>query len=249
MSQQLVVRQSVHETWSPAEESVSLSGVREVVLRTRATISAIQDIRSAMALVRRASAAGKMAHEALKLCQLAEREQFDLKQEAAETHLRTQRRAGELPMDLAKHPGGRPTTASSKEVVEEKPPTLRQLGINVHESHRWQRIAQIPHERFEDFVVTSRAERRELTAAAVMAYGKRLVRDTADDTMEEWLSSNASVCALYNRIRPQVAELIWIDPQELAAGMTAAERHATLSELNRWLLWIHECGRALDCVR
>src|SRR5215471_21572571 len=68
----------------------------ELVQRTREMVRYVNDARDGVMLVRRASATDKLVTEALKGCRLLESEQFTLRQAAAEAHLRTQRRAGEL---------------------------------------------------------------------------------------------------------------------------------------------------------
>src|SRR5262249_42450824 len=121
-----------------------------------------------------ANATEKLIDEALKSCQLLEEEQFELKQDVAEAHIRTQRRAGELLQQIRRHPGGRPSgTPSSVKGVRPQPSTLRELGITVQDSHRWRRIASLPSDAFETFIRDSRAAARELTSARMLAHAQR----------------------------------------------------------------------------
>src|SRR5258708_28607915 len=90
---------------------VDLARLTEVIRQTRDMIAYVDNARDGALLVRRANATDKLLAEALKGCHELESEQFALRQSAAEAHLRTQRRAGELLASMEKNGGGRPTLA------------------------------------------------------------------------------------------------------------------------------------------
>jgi ParB family chromosome partitioning protein len=73
---------------------------------------------------------------------------------ALEIKLRAERKAGQFIADMKEQDllskGGRPTETGNK--VLPVLPTLKELGVEKVESQRWQRIAAIPEERFEEFI-------------------------------------------------------------------------------------------------
>lgn len=75
---------------------------------------------------------------------------------AAEAHLRTKRRLGELLAKMPKNEGGKPSVTSDS-VLPVIAPTLTDVGISKMESSRAQAIASIPEPIFEQIV----AEHRE----------------------------------------------------------------------------------------
>src|SRR5437660_9119518 len=153
-----------------ADSGVALAHLLEMVRGMCEMVRYVDSGRDAATLVRRARGLELLVRTALKDCTVLEEEQFELRQEAAEAHVRTQRRAGELLSELQKHRGGRPPRAASRvEEVGEPPLTLRELGIDGHESHRWQRIASVPEDAFERYIETCRARRTEIITANVLA--------------------------------------------------------------------------------
>src|SRR2546423_15438634 len=90
----------------PVEETAARLG--QMVQQMRAMVRYVDNARDAVLLVRRANAVDKLVDEALKSCRVLEEQQFDLKQDAAEAHLRTLRRAGQLLANLSLNQGGRP---------------------------------------------------------------------------------------------------------------------------------------------
>lgn len=222
--------------------------VREMLRRIRESISEIGSAADAILAVRRSDAVEKVVQDALKTCRLLEREQFELKQEAAEIHLRTQRRAGQLLMAHAKHRGGRPKTDSSVEPVSAKPPTLRELGLDAHESHRWQRIGGIPDAEFEQFITSSRQRRRELTMSAAMALARQFMPepDGGATGRHEPRGDDRTARGEYYRARRSIGNLIQVDPRALAADLRADERYQAAAELGRFQTWITEFLKVLD---
>lgn len=83
--------------------------------------------------------------------------------DAAEIKVRSERRLGELLADMPKNPGGRSTCD-----------TLSQVGVERHESSRWQRIASIPEMIFESHIAEVRSKNQELTTAGLLKLAKNL---------------------------------------------------------------------------
>lgn len=74
----------------------------------------------------------------------------------AEVKLRAERKAGELLAEMPKNPGGRSTSD-----------TLSQVGVQRHQSSRWQRIASLPDHDFENYVTEAVESGRVEHARAV----------------------------------------------------------------------------------
>lgn len=73
----------------------------------------------------------------------------DIEVWAAEIRVRAERRLGELLLEAAKHPGGRPKTGAKVEPVIA---TLEKLGITKKLSSFAQRLAAVPEETFESYI-------------------------------------------------------------------------------------------------
>ena len=74
-------------------------------------------------------------------------------QMALEIKLRSERKAGGFLKTQPKAVGGRPIkTPDIMSAVIFDVPTLKELGVTHQESSRWQRIADIPEEQFENYI-------------------------------------------------------------------------------------------------
>lgn len=88
---------------------------------------------------------------------------------AAEIKLRAERKAGELLAQLERDAGGRPPKNSFLEkTVSEYRDVLDDTGTTYLEAHKWQSIAELPDESFEEFIAETKAERKELTTAGAL---------------------------------------------------------------------------------
>ncbi|HLJ68482.1 MAG TPA: hypothetical protein VKX16_14100 [Chloroflexota bacterium] len=76
------------------------------------------------------------------------RRRNEVQNQAAEVALRAKRKAGELLAETIQHQGGRPSK-NLPIVGTFSGQTLAELGIDRHDSDRWQAIASVPAERFE----------------------------------------------------------------------------------------------------
>lgn len=233
----------------PEPRDVSLQQLCDVTRHIKELIRFVDSARDAALLVRRASAVEELLDEALKSYHTLEAQQFDLKQDAAETHLRTQRRAGELLHQVAKHPGGRPraTSAVNGGAPAAQIPTLKQLGIDGHESHRWQRIASIPPAAFEEYIVECRRRRRELTRASVMAFAHRL-QTSDDDSIDasDTPSDGRALLREYEAAVKGMSDIVWLDPVKLVSAMPPTRRHEELARSQRLQAWLNEFDQALQ---
>ena len=218
--------------------------LESIISQTRELIRYVDNARDAALLVRRSSATEKLLSEVFRSCRLLEERQFELKQDVGEAHLRTQRRAGELLAQREKHSGGRPPVKDSEEATAPKPPSPHQLGIDSHESHRWQLIASVPAEVFEEHIADCRAARHELTTAAVLLLAARLRREEAESEQEP-VSARQATLAEYQKARPHLWSVIWLDPVRVASGMDPTRRHDETAAVRRLRIWLDDYAREL----
>lgn len=74
----------------------------------------------------------------------------DAERKACEIRLRAERRAGEMLRDMEKAKGGRPENNPSNDATGfAKEKTLDEIGISRDQSSRWQKLAAVPVQEFE----------------------------------------------------------------------------------------------------
>lgn len=101
----------------------------------------------------------------------------EIKNEVTELLLRWQRRAGEMLAEgKAKGDRTKPedTLSRGNTVLprEERSPTLAEIGVSKMESSRWQAVASVPEEDFEQVIQETKEARQELTQAAILRVAK-----------------------------------------------------------------------------
>lgn len=92
--------------------------------------------------------------------------------EAAEVKIRAERKAGEMLAQMPKQNGGDAMRARYQDVTEDIPPTLADLGIEKMQSSRWQAIANLPEDIFEEHITETKADGKELTTAGLIRVAK-----------------------------------------------------------------------------
>lgn len=217
-------------------EDVDLVRLSELVRQTKDLVAFVNNVRDGIMLVRRASATDKLVTEALRGCQVLEGEQFILRQAAAEAHLRTQRRAGELLASVEKNGGGRPAKTGLTRGRLSRTSTLAEMGITRNESHRWQQLASLPTEQFEDYVAECHSRKRELTTIGALARARRM--SSNPNVLVERPSSKEAQLARYEKIKRALSDLIWLDPAALIAAMEPARRPQESEDTRRPLAWL-----------
>jgi len=95
---------------------------------------------------------------------------LDVQNTAAEVKLRAERKAGQL-LAVLKLRGGDRKTKSHEATLK-----LEDLGINKHQSARWQLEAQVPDDQFDAYLRKMRADGGEIVAADLL----RLARKKSD---------------------------------------------------------------------
>ncbi len=97
--------------------------------------------------------------------------------EAAEVKIRAERKAGEMlaqmPKAVGTDYGGKQYADSNTMLPSNPPPTLSDLGIERMQSSRWQQIASLPEEVFEEHVAKTKADHKELTTASVLKIARQ----------------------------------------------------------------------------
>lgn len=102
----------------------------------------------------------------------------EIAQKAKETQLRAERKAGEILTTMPKAKAGRPRKeiGDTMSPISNRLPTLSDYGISKKQSSRWQQIASIPTEKFEEQIDESKSKGRELTQAALLRNATRQKR-------------------------------------------------------------------------
>lgn len=90
--------------------------------------------------------------------------------EAAEVKIRAERKAGEMLAKMPKNEGE--LYRGNMQLPRDETPTLDDLGIEKMQSSRWQIIAGLPEEKFEEHIQETKAEGKELTSAGLIRVAK-----------------------------------------------------------------------------
>jgi hypothetical protein len=159
-------------------------------------------------------------------------------------------RSGRFVVSLRSGPprgGRRRETGDIVQAVDARPPTLRELGIRSHESHRWQRIAILPADAFESIIRDARDHRKELTTSGVLARARRLAVRLQPATAENSSTSERQARAQTELVRRHVRVLLSVDLEQLSRtleqfGMSAELDHlrTDVSDLCEWLDGVRE---------
>jgi len=108
--------------------------------------------------------------EALREYARQQRDSLEMQNYCAEIKLRAERKAGEMLSEQTKWGGDR---KSESRLQEE---TLNDLGINKIQSHRWQAIATIPEDDFEQYINNKKANAQEVTSNGAYALARQIKR-------------------------------------------------------------------------
>jgi hypothetical protein len=89
-----------------------------------------------------------------------------LQNDALEIRMRASRQAGQILLTMEKNRGA--ATGSHDEIALPAPLTLKEMGIERSQSHRLQRIAQIPEPLFEDYITEAKVAQVKLSTNGPM---------------------------------------------------------------------------------
>jgi N6-adenosine-specific RNA methylase IME4 len=114
-------------------------------------------------------------------------ESLEVQNNIAEIKLRAERRIGQMLKEMPKNEGSKGTGSNQYEVRlhDATTPKLSDLGIEKHESSRWQKIADLPEDIFESIVSDTKAEQKELTEALMVKTSKIIDREIKIKEQEE----------------------------------------------------------------
>lgn len=94
---------------------------------------------------------------------------FEMQNQAAEIKLRAERKAGQMLKDMDIKPGN---PQLSHDVIIA--PKLNELDITPMQSHRWQLEAEIPEDKFEQFIKETKESAEELTSKAALRIASKM---------------------------------------------------------------------------
>ncbi len=84
---------------------------------------------------------------------------------ATEIKVRAERKAGEM-LAAMKQTGER--ASRGRQPQDSKPSTLEDLGVTEKQSHRWQKLAAVPENQFEEAIAAAKEVAGEVTTAAML---------------------------------------------------------------------------------
>jgi len=99
---------------------------------------------------------------------------LDVQNRAAELKIRAERSVGTMLEDVIQHQGGRPTENGNPGLPlngspDEKPVKLADLGVTKKQSSKWQKLADIHDDEFDELCTRFREEEKELTTAGILS--------------------------------------------------------------------------------
>jgi len=113
--------------------------------------------------------------EALRVYARQAGEGLVMQNQCAEIKIRAERRGGELIEEQGRKPGETDKSIMSHDVTLSKP-KLEELGIDRKQSSRWQQIASIPEEKFEEHIAEIKDQNEELTSRELLTVARNMKR-------------------------------------------------------------------------
>ena len=113
------------------------------------------------------------------------KESLPVQNKVAEIRIRAERRVGEFSRELPKSAGGRPINSRHDgESFEEKTKAsvLKAARIDPTHAARYEAIANIPQERFEDHLQTATGKGIELTTVSMVSLAKNIAREERSES-------------------------------------------------------------------
>lgn len=101
---------------------------------------------------------------------------------ATEIKVRAERRAGQMLADM----GANGARAGRGRPAEDKPSTLEDLGVTEKQSHRWQKLASVPDDKFEEAVAAAKEVAGEVTTAAMLRVANGAPHVSHNSGENEW---------------------------------------------------------------
>jgi N6-adenosine-specific RNA methylase IME4 len=156
----------------PVPREIALLSQARAMLAEASTVDEVKSIRDKA--------------EAIRQYAKAQGECLEIQNQACEVKLRSERRAGELLSETVKK-GGSPKLQRA---------TLEPLGIDKSQSHRWQRVASLDEQTFEDYITETKDAGRELTTAGALTLAKVAEKKTRTANIVSEAKSESDINAL-----------------------------------------------------
>ncbi len=108
--------------------------------------------------------------EAFRLYAKQQKQSLEVQNKVAEIKLRCEKRIGEMLQESIPHEGGRPKQSQDATVIGK----LQDIGITKSDSSRWQAIATLPDEKFDEYVEEIKRSNEELTTVGMVRLAKQI---------------------------------------------------------------------------
>lgn len=109
--------------------------------------------------------------EAYRYAMVQAKESPEIIKKASEIKLRSERRAGQILLEIPKDKGGDPSLYNKDSrpfQLERGVQNLKDLGITYKQSHQWQKIAKMPEDTFEEYI----EEEKDITTSGIIRVAK-----------------------------------------------------------------------------
>lgn len=172
---------------------------------------------------------------------------------ATEIRVRAERKAGEMLAAMPKSTGAMGSGSNQHEVRSPlgTAPTLSELGITKNQSARWQKLAAVPQDQFEQAVAAAKEVAGEVTARAIVEHRERAAKPAAvpKTTPDE----DAQLRAEFKELA-EIADDLRRENETLRAQVAAFESTAPDGDLRRQIATLtarvnhaeHEQGITMD---
>jgi N6-adenosine-specific RNA methylase IME4 len=117
-------------------------------------------------------------------------ESLEMQNMIAEIKIRAERRAGELLKEQKRDQGETDKKIMSDDSTLSSKPKLDEIGISKNQSSSWQKIADIPEDKFEKHIAETKDSKEELTTASTLRLAEDIVRQERNQT-EADMKANA----------------------------------------------------------
>lgn len=161
-----------------------ISAQRKIVANLRRELFAATTIPEVKVLL----AASKTAEVAIRELEALNDEGRKAECEASELVIRVKRRMGELLATMERREVGGDQRSDHSDTVSLWSPTLADLGLGRKEASRYQRIAEVPQEKFEHVVADTIASGKPITQAAVIRLAPITVQPCVAKRKVDWSS-------------------------------------------------------------
>ncbi len=127
-----------------------------------------------------------MPRKSARELQRPHKQSLSMQNRCAEIKIRAERRAGEILRGMERQPASRPSEkALQDERLSDDLPRLKDLGINYAQSHRWQSVASLPEDQFEEYIAQAKDSEVELTSKGIQTFAKTLKKKNELETFEQ----------------------------------------------------------------